>query len=245
MEKLLKHKNLPWAVLAAGALGIVLEIILLASGGDNGGLLVRGHFAYTLLWILTFAASALLVLGTWDLTQAAKFSFNFPPSVIAAAGTAAAAAGVLVATVRNLFAVSDFLVLMDVILGLLSCAALVFISRCRWKGMHPSVIFHAVVCVYLMVDLVCVYRLRSSDPQVESYCFSLLASVCIMLASYYNAAFAANSGNRRMHTLTHLAAVYFCLLSLPWGDNAVFYLTMAAWIFTDLCNLTPMPRNMR
>ena len=40
----------------------------------------------------------------------------------------------------------------------------------------------------------------------------------------------------------HLAAGFFCLLSLPRCDQPVFYLTMAVWMFSDLCNLTPMPR---
>ena len=236
MENLLNTKNLPWAVLAAGVLGFILELLLSSFGGS---------FLYALLWVLTGLTAALLVWGTRDLKQAPKYSFNFPASPFGAAGAAAAAAGILICCITKLNSASDVLSLLDIVLGVGAAAALVFLSRCRWKGLHPSIVFHAVICVYLMVDLICVYRLRSSDPQVWKYCFSVLASVAIMLSCYYDAAFAANAGNRKMHTLSHLSAVYLCLLSLPMGGNPVFYLTMAAWAFTNLCSLIPMPRETR
>lgn len=236
MKKLLHTKNLPWAVLAAGVLGFILELILSSSGSS---------VLYGLVWALTIGTAGILVWGTRDLKQAPKYGFNFPASIIGAAGAAAAAAGVLICAVIKIFSVTDLLSVLDVTLGVGAAASLLFLSQCRWKGLHPSVVFHGLVCVYLMVDLICVYRLRSSDPQVWRYCFSVLASVSIMLSCYYDAAFAANSGNRKMHTLSHLAGVYLCLLSLPVGGNPVFYLTMAAWLFTNLCNLTPMPRGMR
>ena len=236
MERLLNTKNLPWAVLAAGILGFILERLLSASGGT---------FLYILLWVLTAITAALLLWGTRDLKQATKYSFNFPASLWGAAGTAAAAAGVLIASLTKLFSAKDALTLLNAVLGLFSTAALLFLSHCRRKGRHPSFLFHTVICVYLMVDLICVYRLRSSDPQIWRYCFSVLASVAVMLSCYYDAAFAANCGNRKIHTLSHLSAVYLCLLSLPVAENPVFYLTMAAWLMTNLCDLTPIPRETR
>ena len=236
MEKLLNTKNLPWAVLAAGFLGFILELFLSSSGST---------VLYGLVWVLTVGAAALLVWGTWDLKQAPKYGFNFPASLIGAAGTAAAAAGILISSVVKIFSVSDLLSVLDVILGAAAAASLLSLSQCRWKGLHPSLVFHGLVCIYLMVDLVCVYRLRSSDPQVWRYCFSVLASVAVMLSCYYDTAFAANAGNRKAHTIAHLSAVYLCLLSVPLGGNPIFYLTMAVWMFTNLCNLTPMPRETR
>ena len=236
MEKLLNMKNLPWGILAAGFLGFILELLLSAFGGS---------FLYALVWVLTLGAAALLIWGTWDLKQAPKYSFNFPASIYGAVGGAMAAAGILFCTVSNLLCVTDTLSVLDIVLGLAATAAMLFISHCRWKGLHPSVVFHAVVCVYLMVDLVCLYRLKSSDPMVWRYCFCVLASVAVMLSCYYDAAFAANAGNRKMHTISRLAAVYLCLLCLPVADNPIFYLTMVPWLFTNLCNQTPMPRETR
>ena len=241
MKKLLQTNNLPWVTLGAGIVGAVLRTLLFSLGLDLQGLLTRHFLPHTLLWLLTFGVCAYLLVFTRDLKEAPKYSFNFPPSMTAAAGTAVAAAGILVTGILD-FSTADALAAAGTVLSFLSVAALLFISHARWKGLHPSVLFFMVVCLYLMVSLVSVYRLKSSDPQIQTYCFPLLASGCIMLAVYYDAAFAANAGDRRLHTLFHLAAGFFCLLSLPRCDQPVFYLTMAVWMFSDLCNLTPMPR---
>lgn len=245
MEKLLKPNHLPWVAIGAGTLGFVLQVVFLSSGSNGAGMLPGNHPVFVALWVLTVLVGILLVLGSRDLKQAPRYSFNFPPSVMGAAGAAVGAVGVLISVIVNISGISHTLVLLDVVLGILSAGALLFLSRCRLKGLHPSILFHAVICIYLMVDLICVYRLRSSDPQIQKYCFSLLASVSIMLASYYNAAFAANAGDRQKHTISHLFTVFFCVMGLPWSENPVFYLTMGFWMYADLCNLTPIPQSKR
>ena len=245
MQKLLKPNHLPWAVIGAGTLGFALQMVFLVPGSNGAGMLPANHPVFVVLWILTVLVGILLVLGSRDLQQAPRYSFNFPPSVMGAAGAAVGAVGVLFSVLVNISGISHTLVLLDVVLGIFSAGALAFLSRCRLKGLHPSILFHAVICIYLMVDLICVYRLRSSDPQIQKYCFSLLASVSIMLASYYNAAFAANAGDRQKHTIFHLFAVFFCVMGLPWSDNPVFYLTLGFWMYTDLCNLSPISPKKR
>lgn len=245
MNKLLKPSNLPWIILGAGILGAALRALLFATGMDEKRLLISGHGAQLLIWLLTAAVAVLLLMLTWDLKQAAKYSFNFPAFLAGAIGAALACVGIFITAIAELFSSADILSTLNGLLGLACAGALAFLAYCRWKGMHPSALFHIIICIYLMLRLVCQYRLWSADPQIQDYFFSLLATVCSMLASYYCAAFSANTGNRQLHTLFHLAGVYFCLVSVPHCDNPLFYLTMAAWLFTDLCNLTPMPRDKR
>ena len=240
MNNPFKHKNLPWMILLAGILGAALRAWLFATGMDSKGLLSDRHAGHWLIWLLTVAALALLIFFTKDLKQAGKYSFNFPASLAGAIGAAAAAVGVLVTSMDGLFSAGDGLVRLDAIAGLLSACVLAFLGYCRWKGKHPSVLFHGMICLYLMLHMVCQYRQWSSEPQIQNYCFSLLATVSILLACYCSAAFAANAGKRQSHTLFHLAAVYFCLVSLPHCDTPLFYLTMGAWMFTDQCSLIPM-----
>lgn len=245
MNNPVKPQKLPWLVLGAGILGAVLRAWLYAAGTDGRGLLVGTHPAHWLLWLLCAGTAVLLLLGTADLKQAGKFSFNFPASTTGAIGAAVAAAGLLVTSLIRLLGAGDGLTRLDGFLGLLGAAALGFLSFCRQKGRHPSVLFHGILCLYWMLHLVFQYRQWSADPQIQDYCFSLLATVCLMLACYYSAAFAANAGRRRSHTLFHLAAVFCCLVNLPHCDTPLFYLAMAAWMFSDLCNLVPMPRTGR
>ncbi len=241
MNKLLHTKNLPWIILTAGLSGALLRFFLFAAGLDERGLLAGEQGLEAALWLLSAAAVVFLLLMTRPLRQAPKYAFNFPAGVIPAAGCALAAAGILAAGIRELVHAADLIGALGGILGLLSAASLGFLAWCRWKGRRPAPLFSMVVCIYLMVDLVCLYRQWSGDPQIQDYCFSLLASVGLMLSCYYDAAFAAGSGSRALHTFFHLATVYFCLVSLPRCGDPFFYLTTSIWMFTGLCNLAPMP----
>lgn len=245
LKEYLRTEYLPYAVLAAGCLGAFLRFLLFATGVDEKGLLVSGHATQPLLWVLTIGIGVMLVLATRDLKQAPKYSFNFPPSLFGTLGAGMAAVCLLITALQNLRAAADSLSVLAGVLGLLSAAALGFLASCRWGGKHPSALFSMVICVYLMVNLICLYRQWSGNPQTEAYCFSLLASVSAMFACYYSAGFAANTGNRQLHTLTHLAGVYFSFLALPKCENLLFYLALTLWLFTDLCDLTPMPRRTR
>ena len=245
MKKYFKPQALVWFVPAMGALTALVRWWLFATGLDDKNLLISSHPGNWLTWVLTAVTLGVTVYGTLNLKQAPKYSFNFPADIISAAGAAFAAVCILISGINGLLTARDALATIDGVLGLISAAALGFLSFCRFKGLHPSLIFHGAICLYLMVHLVCLYRLWSSDPQIQDYAFSLLAAVSLMLANYYSAGFDANFGQRRPHAAFHLAAVFFCIVSLPRCESPLFYIAMAAWMITDLCNLTPMPKGVR
>lgn len=241
MKKLLKPTNLPCIILAAGAIGLLLRIWLLGTGTDERGFLVSGHPAEVLLWVLSAAVIALLLYCTRRLLEAPKYQFNFPQSLAAAIGCMLGALGIAITSLSEMLLHADTLTVIAAILGLLSAGALVFMGHCRYKGLRSNVLCHATVSLYLMIRLISQYRHWSSDPQLQDYCFQLLATVCLMLAAYHRATFDANIGKRRPHAIFHLAAVYFCCLSLAGSDNIAFYLGTGAWMMTDLCSLIPLP----
>ena len=102
MHKLLKPSFLPWFALAAGGIGIGLRLWLLATGIDEKGLLTPGHPADLLLWLLTGVTMAVIIAVCLPLTQANKYTFNFPPSPIGAFGEAVLAFGILAANIVTL-----------------------------------------------------------------------------------------------------------------------------------------------
>ena len=245
MNKLLKTANLPWLLLGTAVLGALVRVWLYATGVDEKGLLVPNHAGHILIWLLTLAALAAALLGTLRLKQAAKYSYNFPPSMVGAAGAAVAAGGMLATALIQLFSRGDTLTGFTGFVGLLSALVLLFLANCRYKGLHPTMLFPGVLCVYMILHMVCLYRAWSADPQIQDYCFALFASVSLTLACYHSAAFCANSGNRQMHSVFHLLSVFFCIVCLPGSDSPLFYLSMGIWMFTDLCNLRPMPRTVQ
>ena len=241
MNKYLKSTYMPLVALGAGVLTMILRFILLSTGEDDKGLLETGSFPDVLSWLISVAVMVVLALGTWNLREASKFSFNFPASPVGAVGILAAALGILVTSLSELFAWSDALNIVGSFLGLLAVPALVLVALCRYQGQRPSVLLHGVVCLYLMLHLVSHYRLWSSCPQIKSYGFELLSIVCLMLACYHRATFDAEAGNRRSYAFCALAAVYFSIATLPGCDSPLFFIGCALWMLTNLCNLKSLP----
>ena len=240
IKKIDKPAYLPWFALGAGILGVLLRAWLFGTRTEETGLLAADHPAKILLWILTVIVAAAVLLGTRNLKEAAKYSFNFPASLQGAIGCGFAALSMGITAVAEWIVYPDRLTVIASVLGVLSAAALLFLAYNRYKGQRQSILYHGVVCLCLMFRLVSQYRHWSSDPQLMDYGFQLLATVCLMLSCYQNAAFDAGTGNRRLHTIVHLGAVYFCCTSLLGSGNVTFYLGCTVWMISNFCNLTPM-----
>lgn len=241
MKKLFHPKYLPHFALVCGGLCAAVRWWLFTSV-DSKGLLDAGHPGHWLSWVISLVTMAALALGTRNLRQAPKYSFNFPASLVSALGRWAAAAVILVSSVAALVSDADLLAKLTATLGLGSAIALGFLGWCRKTGKRPTMLLHSLICVYLMLQLVSMYRLWSANSQVQTYCFSLLSIVSVMLSVYYGAAFDTKTTSRRAHAMTHLAAVYFSVSALPHCADPLFFIAMAIWMVTDLCSLIPMPR---
>ena len=241
MTKYFNPIHLPWFIPATGLLGIGLRVWLLADGFDQKGLLVTGHPAAALIWILTALVLAVLIISCLPLVQASKYSFNYPASYTGAAGEALAAIGILAACIQTLSGAVDGVTLVCMILGFLAVPALGHSAWCRLKGTKVPSALHSIVCLFWMMRLVCQYRIWSPDPQLQDYCFQLLATVFLMLSSFHRAAFDADMGQRRLSAIFQLGAVYFCMISIPGCQDWLLYLCCGVWTVLNLCNLLPMP----
>ena len=244
MKKYLKTELLPLIVLAAGIFGLLLKLWQSIAGTDEGGLLLRGHISGILLVILSVTVLVLTGAGVFSLKEGTSYRRNFPASLTSCIGAGAAAIGIAVTAVNYLSRPKDLLSLVAGVLAVLAALCLLFLSYCRFRGQQPNLLFHICVCIFLMLHLICQYRVFSNEPQVQTYCYPLLATVCIMLSCYQSASFAGNYGNRGAHAFFHLSAVYFCCLCLVDSHAPFFYLTTGTWMLTDLCNLRPMSRRI-
>lgn len=237
MKQYLKPSRLPTLTLVCGLIVFALRLWLLSLGTDAHGLLAAGSLPDLLCWIFVALTIALLALGTRQLYGAVKYSYNFPPSVSAAVGMVFAAIGFCISSFADLAAGGDTVSNISSMLGFLAAASLLVLAYCRYSGLHLNVLFHGIICLYLMVHLVAHYRLWSYAPQLQTFGFDLFAIVFIMLASYQRAAFDANRGNRRSYTFFSLTALFFCLAALPGCDNATFFIGSAVWMYTTPCRL--------
>lgn len=238
MNKTKLHRLLPRLILIAGGLGLLLRIWLLKT--DAQGFLMPNPFAATVLIFLSLGVLAGLFLLSRDWQEGTKYSFNFPANPIAALGTALAAFSILLHSILSLSGSDNTFTTLTGILGIAAAAALGFCAWCRYLGKRPNFLFYLVSCVYFVFLLICQYRSWSIDPQLLDYAYPLLATVCLMLASYHRASFAADQGKRSHYGFFALAAVFFCCVSLTSWMDIVLYLGTGAWMLTDICKLTPM-----
>lgn len=238
MKRYLKPAFLPVAVLGAGILACLFRLWLFALGEDDRGLLPVGIFPDAMSWIITGLTMAYLFLGTRQLQGGNKYAYNFPASLPAAIGMALAAVSFAITSIVDLSAGADTIGTVSAILGFLATVSLLLLAFYRMQGKHLTVIFHGIVCLYLMLHLVSHYRLWSSAPQLQTYAFELLAIVFVMLACYHRAAFDAAKGNRQAYAFFSLAALFFCIATLPGCDNAAFFIGSAAWMYFTPCKLT-------
>jgi len=131
------------------------------------------------------------------------------------------------------------------ILGFVSAAALAAAGFCRLTGTKPFFLLFAAACLYFALRMVCQYRHWSSDPQLQDYCFLLLACVGLMLTAYHHGAFGAEMGSHRDLWFFSLMAAYLCCLSLAGPRSQLFSLGCGIWAFTNLSHLSARVRRQR
>lgn len=245
MKFSIKPQHLKYLILGAGGLGLVLRIVLYATGTDEKGLLVTGHWARIGLWILTALTAAVIILFTKPIEGPGNYRDCYPVSYAAGLGSFAAAAGILITTISEMSALASTIELVLRLFGFGAAAAFVLIGLGRLMGTKSHFLLHAVICGYFGLRMVWQYQQWSSDPQLLDYCFYLTAYVALMLTAYQHAAFDADMGSHRQLWLLTLIAVYLCCLSLKGTQDTLLMLVCGIWAFTNLTSLTVRPRRQR
>lgn len=231
MKKPITEKLLCPLTLVLGLVGLLLRFWQGSSGMDKTGLFVASHPANILLWILTVAAMALLVLGAWKGPKVLRR--KFPASLGAALGCFMAGGGILIANILELAESSDSVTRISSILGVLASLGLFYMGLRRKNGRRSSMAALTAVMLYFMTHLVVQYRHWSAEPQLQHYLAPLLASVFLMLFAYHRSALDVTGKSFRLYIFYNLAALFFCCLSLN-TDTWMFYGAMALWTATDL-----------
>lgn len=233
-------------VLSASLLGLMLRLVLYATGIDGKGLLIAGHWAGTGVTVLTGAVILGLLVLTRAIAGPARYSHAHPQSVPAGLGCLALAAAVLLSCLGEIASPPDSVgTLVRWVLGFLAVISLACLCVCRIAGAKPLFLFHVIVCVYFAVRMVTQYQQWSSDPQVQDYAFYLLALLALTLTAYQHAAFDVNMGKHRAVWFTGLVAVYLCLTAVRGAGDTWLLLAAAFWSFTNLTCLKARPRRHR
>lgn len=244
MKYLLHPKKLPFFAAAAGLITTILRLSLFLLGRDEKNLLITGHPLDILTWAVTAAAAIVILLTVRKLDGSSRYGDNFAPSAAAAIGAFVLAGGIAVSAILGGSSGLRLEVLCR-FCGVLAVPSVVWAGLCRWKGKRPFFGFHALVCLYLTLYTITSYQTWSSHPQIQDWFFNMIGIVCLALFSYYQTAFDAGMGNRRMQLLTGLLGAFFCLATIAGSEDILLYIGGAVWTLTNLCNLTPVSRRRK
>ena len=231
-------QNLQYLAVLASGMGLaalVLRRMLYHSAVDARGLLIRYHPLEILLWVLTLALVALVLLGLRQVRNVRGYSRNYPAPKLNALGSGVMALGLALTAVTGRSA--GTLSGLDFLLGLAAAAAMGAVTVCRLRRTKPYFLLHGLVCLFCAFHLIGRYRAWCADPQLQDYVFSLFAAVALMLFCYHQAAFDGGCGQRRQQLTTGLLAVFFCLAALSKTENPTLYFSGAIWTLTNLSTL--------
>lgn len=233
MDKYSQTGWFPWVSLMTGSVGLALRCWLLSST-DGNGLLPAFHIAGAISLLLLLFTVGLTV---WHLRKASPshaYRHLFPPSTLAAAGTAVGAAGLGISafTVEATGMLGTLLPL----LGILSIGALLYASYCRLIGLRPNCLLHGIMVIYILFRILTCCRIWGSEPQLQLYLFPMLGSLFLLLACFFRAEADAMTGDYRKYLFFGQASLFCCIMCLP-GDDWLFYLSAAVWLATDYCVL--------
>lgn len=240
MKPCIKPNHLLPLAAGTGALVFALRVILEHQARESSGLLLRGHPITVAVCALLLLVAAALTLGILPLAGSNDYAKNFTASPLAAVGCLAAALGSLLTVLTA--QTQDTTTLVWKVMGILAAGGMLVAGWCRWQGKQPSVLCYLSACLFLLSHLVAHYRGWCADPQVMDYLTDLLAVITMMLFCYYCAAFSADNGARRMQLGTGLLSLCYGIAALWKGQCIWLYLGYAIFAATNLCALTPAPR---
>lgn len=223
----------PWVALLTGSVSLPLRCWLLSSA-DKGGLLPQYHITgiLSLLLLLLTAGICFLVLRQAPASNA--YRRRFPPSRLAAIGTALGGIGMGISA----FTISANGILRPLVpvLGILSAVGMLYAAYCRLVGLRPNCLSHVVFVLFLLFRILVVCRDWGAEPQVQTYLFPLLGSLFLLLTGYYRAEADAMTGDYRKYLFFGQIALFCCLMCLP-GKDWLFYMSATLWLAADFCVL--------
>ena len=249
MKTLLSPRNLKLLIPGCGILGLLLRILLAATGTDGKGLIVSNHPAWIALLALTCAVFAALLLSGGTIRGAADYRASFPRSVPAPVAGVAAAIAAIASLIRHLHADPVIAIPPNIMttaafwlsgaIMVLAAIAFILAGLCRLTERKVPFGLHVVICIWFALEMLNLYQAWSFDPQLQDYCFQLFCAIALAITAYQLACFDIGRGSHRKLWFWALAATYLCCLCL---DSGLFYIAGADWAWS---NLTTLRRRQR
>ena len=227
-----QRKLLPLAALVMGLACQIGRWTLYRTAVDATGLLTAGtplewgSYALSILAIGLFAAAA-GKLGETEVSSS---------PILAGLGQLIGGLGLGWTAVRYSGEMPGMLGNLWRILGIASALCLIWSTWCTFRRKNTPFLLSLAPCLFWLVHLIDNYRGWSGQPQLQSYLFSLLATMAMALFTYYTAADSVGLGKPRLRVFAGLSAGYLCLAAMLPGPEKAQILLMSSALWA-LCSL--------
>ena len=227
-----QRKLLPLAALVMGLACQIGRWTLYRTAVDATGLLTAGtplewgSYALSVLAIGLFAAAA----GKLRETEVSS------EPILAGLGQLIGGLGLGWTAVRYSGEMPGMLGNLWRILGIASALCLIWSTWCTFRRKNTPFLLSLAPCLFWLTHLIDNYRGWSGQPQLQSYLFSLLATMAMALFTYYTAADSVGLGKPRIRCFSALSAGFLCLAAMLPGPekNQLLFFTSALWAVSDL-----------
>lgn len=228
-------------ILIPGMAALAMRWGLYATAVDAKGLLVRNQPLGIALAVLTIGVLVRIVLVARKQKPLNRVDKAYAAGLSAAAGNAAAGAGILVTVLNGAPITGNYLENVWHVLGLMAPVCLLLAAGARALGKRPFFLLYVVVCLFFLVHIVVCYQIWSGDPQMQNYIFALLGAMTLTLFSFYTAAEGEDCGDARMRLGMGLAAIYLCTAELARPSFRWLYLGGILWVLAELAGVRYVP----
>ena len=227
-----QRKYLPLAALVMGLACQIGRWMLYRTAVDATGLLTAGtplewgSYALSVLAIGLFAAA----VGKMGETEVSS------EPILAGLGQLIGGLGLGWTAVRYSGEMPGLLGILWKILGITAAICLLWSSLQTVQKKTPHFLVLLAPCLFWLVHLIDNYRGWSGQPQLQSYLFSLLATMAMALFTYYTAADSVGLGKPRLRVFAGLSAGYLCLAAMLPGPEKtrILFFASALWALSDL-----------
>lgn len=238
MKKYLRYADV--FVLFAGALGLLLRLLVLMGGTDDKALYPAAHPAWIILCVISVPVLLAIWLVTRNVGNDDRYAVNFPRSIPGAVACALAAVALLV-TALDFWKLSPnagrLLHMVCGLLGMGSAAGLGLAAYCRFVGKKPHYACLFLPCAFFTLRIFLLGQTLGAEPETVRYLFKMLAGLAMIPACYQLWGFTVDLGNRSKCLFWCLTAAFLSMVAVPDTDGWLLHIACAAWMMTHICPL--------
>lgn len=227
MTAVKKSMLIPGTALTCALVGLMTWVLrwrLLSTAVDEKGLLAAGHPLSIISWVLAVGMVLLAVL-----------CFRKMPEKIAVPGSQ------LSAVLRALaMAIACILFWEEDLLGkaaALAAAVTAVVSLASLavkKEKLPAAALDIPMLIFFLLCLLSRYQVWSAEPELQRYGFSLLALVCLMVATYQRSAVSLGLAKGRFFLASGCLGVFFAFAAGADPGFTALFLILGTWMFAEL-----------